>query len=308
MFTQCNSLSDKYEFGYNGKYKDNEIAGIGNSYDYGFRMYNPRIGRFFTVDPLAKKYPWYSTYQFAGNNSIHFIDLDGLEPAAPRSLFPSWMRTGAFGMKHPMAAGKIGTASTFATNISSNAARFARNTGLPESPTREGSHVNAYRHALWQATITKEFGSTIAQAAGYAHEESPRAVDAPFIQTSFTSNELAKADETADLLNNILGRAIGNANPNATMNELASKVLDDFHSNGLNVVVEVRDVNNKIIGYEVQNVKLTDQQYADAKKALNGTDENGKNDEDKKNQEENEKKGEDTQKKENAASTNGPKI
>ena len=48
-------------------------------YDYGFRIYNPSIGKFLSVDPLTKSYPWYTPYQFAGNKPIAVVDLDGLE-------------------------------------------------------------------------------------------------------------------------------------------------------------------------------------------------------------------------------------
>ncbi|PAM93702.1 hypothetical protein B4N84_15610 [Flavobacterium sp. IR1] len=71
--------SDSYRFGYNGKENDNEVMGEGNFQDYGMRNYNPRIGRFFTVDPLAKSFAHYSSYQFAGNTPIQAIDLDGAE-------------------------------------------------------------------------------------------------------------------------------------------------------------------------------------------------------------------------------------
>lgn len=49
------------------------------AYDYGFRIYNPGIARFLSVDPLTKGYPWNSTYAFAENDVIRSIDLDGLE-------------------------------------------------------------------------------------------------------------------------------------------------------------------------------------------------------------------------------------
>ena len=68
-----------YRYGFNGKYKDNEINGNGNQYDYGFRIYNPRLGKFLSVDPLTKSYPWYTPYQFAGNKPIWALDFDGLE-------------------------------------------------------------------------------------------------------------------------------------------------------------------------------------------------------------------------------------
>ena len=70
----------KYRFGFNGKELDKEGMGGGQStYDYGFRIFNPGLGRFLSIDPLFKSYPWYTPYQFSGNKPIHCIDLDGLE-------------------------------------------------------------------------------------------------------------------------------------------------------------------------------------------------------------------------------------
>ncbi len=67
-------------FAFNGKENDNELKGTGNHQDYGFRVYDTRIAKFLSVDPLTKDYPWYTPYQFAGNTPIQAIDLDGLEP------------------------------------------------------------------------------------------------------------------------------------------------------------------------------------------------------------------------------------
>jgi RHS repeat-associated protein len=69
-----------YRFGFNGKEKDKEYGAGGLTQDYGFRMYNPALGKFLSVDPLTASYPWYTPYQFAGNKPIWAIDLDGLEP------------------------------------------------------------------------------------------------------------------------------------------------------------------------------------------------------------------------------------
>ncbi len=74
--------SSAYRYGMNGKEKDDEIEGAGNCYDYGFRMYDSRLGRFLSVDPLTKKYPYLTPYQFASNTPILGIDEDGLEFAA----------------------------------------------------------------------------------------------------------------------------------------------------------------------------------------------------------------------------------
>lgn len=70
----------EYRYGFNGKENDNEVKGEGNQQDYGMRIYDPRLGRFLSIDPLTRDYPWYTPYQFAGNMPISAIDLDGAEP------------------------------------------------------------------------------------------------------------------------------------------------------------------------------------------------------------------------------------
>ena len=73
-----------YRYGFSrklsgGMEKDDEIKGEGNSLNYKYRMHDPRIGRFFTIDPLAAKYPWNSVYAFSENRVIDGIELEGLE-------------------------------------------------------------------------------------------------------------------------------------------------------------------------------------------------------------------------------------
>jgi len=73
------SAANQYRYGFNGKENDNEVKGIGNQIDYDKRIYDPRLGRFYSLDPLQAKFPYYSPYQFAGNTPIQAIDLDGAE-------------------------------------------------------------------------------------------------------------------------------------------------------------------------------------------------------------------------------------
>ncbi|MNU14668.1 hypothetical protein D3C71_27850 [compost metagenome] len=75
----CDENKDRYRFGFNGMEKDNELKGKGNSLDFKFRAYDSRLGRFMSVDPLYKKYPWNSNYAFAENSPIRGIDLEGAE-------------------------------------------------------------------------------------------------------------------------------------------------------------------------------------------------------------------------------------
>ena len=68
-----------YRYGFNGKEKDDELKGEGNHYDYGMRVLDPRVGRFFSVDPLSALYSFLTPYQFASNRPVDGNDLDGKE-------------------------------------------------------------------------------------------------------------------------------------------------------------------------------------------------------------------------------------
>jgi RHS repeat-associated protein len=79
------NLRRVYFYGFNGMQKDDEIKGQGNSYDFGARMYDSRVGRWLTIDPKANKYPDMSPYNAYVNNPIYFIDPDGEEPIKPQA-------------------------------------------------------------------------------------------------------------------------------------------------------------------------------------------------------------------------------
>lgn len=66
-----------FRYGYNGKEEDGEIKGEGNSYDYDARIYDPRVGRFLSVDPQWHETPDWSPYRAFFDNPMYYIDSDG---------------------------------------------------------------------------------------------------------------------------------------------------------------------------------------------------------------------------------------
>ena len=70
-------FSGSYRFGYQGSEKDNEVSGDGNSYTTEFRQLDPRLGRWFSVDPVFQ--PWQSPYSSMDNDPINLNDPMGDE-------------------------------------------------------------------------------------------------------------------------------------------------------------------------------------------------------------------------------------
>ncbi len=73
-----------YRYGFQGQEKDDEVKGEGNSFNYKYRMHDPRVGRFFAVDPMFRSYPHNSPYAFSENRVLDAIELEGLEAAILR--------------------------------------------------------------------------------------------------------------------------------------------------------------------------------------------------------------------------------
>ena len=70
---------------YNGKELDSALQW----YDYGVRMYDPTLGRWHAVDPLAEKYPGMTAYGYCFNNPMRYIDIKGMKPG---DVFPTIKR------------------------------------------------------------------------------------------------------------------------------------------------------------------------------------------------------------------------
>ena len=71
--------TSSYRYSFQGQEVDREWLEGAVSFNY--RVHDVRIGRFLSVDPLTRKYPYWTPYAFSGNRLIDAIEIEGLEPA-----------------------------------------------------------------------------------------------------------------------------------------------------------------------------------------------------------------------------------
>ena len=71
-------IGSNHKYQYNGKELPDDLGYI--QYDYGARWYDPSVGRYTGVDPMAHKMPAWSPYSFCFNNPLIYVDPNGLYP------------------------------------------------------------------------------------------------------------------------------------------------------------------------------------------------------------------------------------
>lgn len=126
--------SNAYRYGFNGKENDNEVKGSGNQQDYGMRIYDPRVSRFLSVDPLAKEYSSLSPYHFASNSPITGIDMDGLE---------FYYTPGGKFLEHLGSSNEVYTADQIKTQQITGADGKVITTKMPQNPV--DLHIDHYK-------------------------------------------------------------------------------------------------------------------------------------------------------------------
>lgn len=249
---------------------------IGELYDEGTglnylnaRYNDPSRGQFISQDPYFWSLPdvvlfdpqLQNSYSYSKNNPINFSDKDGqCGMACVYALYlmsnyiqnssqstPNYVREANFAVKNPAAAYKIGSAYDNGTSrsISAVASNFAINLSKGNLGSGES---NGIRHVMWQAMISRDLGVGTAINAGNAHENNP------FVDLSNRSfNSRESADQTADLLNNQIGRSIYNSNPVGTNIDYARSAIEYMSKNGLYSVSENDNGSFSVIQFKISD-------------------------------------------------------
>lgn len=129
----------EYRYAFNGMETDKEVSGQGNSYTTQFRQYDPRLGRWKSLDPLAGKFPGMSPFVAFNDNPLYFTDPLGLEGDGPGD-------------------GKDGSSEDKAQDVST----VGKGKETLETKTANGDFSDHYfktKGARYKATYNKETGT-----------------------------------------------------------------------------------------------------------------------------------------------------
>ncbi len=74
--TVVDPIAENYKYGYNRKEFEDDL-GV-NWYSYGFRNYDPSLGRWMNMDPVAENAVSWTGYRYGFNNPMFYIDPNGL--------------------------------------------------------------------------------------------------------------------------------------------------------------------------------------------------------------------------------------
>ncbi len=169
-------------------------------------------------------------------------------------------------MSHPYKAYQVGSIIDGGTSISSSASNFAVNlSNGVDGFIKLGPEQNAIRHVLWQAMLTNKFGEHQAKRIGNAHEDNPRA---DITQTIYSMEK--DADQAVDLLNNEIGRNIGENTDDYL--SLPSVVLETYYKEGLWVVSQNEDGT-----FSIGREKISKEQYEQGLSIINQKNQYGLN-------------------------------
>lgn len=112
MTMQTDHMQKDYRsIGYGGKETDDEIKGLDNSYDFDARMYDPRLGRWLSIDPLQSRYASYSPYNYVLNSPMILKDPDGRKVTDSKgnevTLLPSQNKNGSWNVEFQFEEGVL---------------------------------------------------------------------------------------------------------------------------------------------------------------------------------------------------------
>ncbi|HEU4789549.1 MAG TPA: DUF6443 domain-containing protein [Flavobacterium sp.] len=214
------STNQALKYKYNGKeLQDDNIGGSQlNLYDYGARNYDPAIGRWMNIDPLAQKYVNISPYVYVANNVINAFDPDGKKIVFAKNATKEFKQAFKTAIKHLKANKADGIFAklesrketiTIAEGVKGNDSYSSSSKTINWDPskgllTNEGVVISATTalnhegdHALQSVVNPKQYSADLATpVVGYDNKEEQRVIEGSEQETAKALGEIKEGEVT----------------------------------------------------------------------------------------------------------------
>ncbi len=221
------------------------MFGEGNSYYFKYRLEDSRIGRFFSVDPLADKYPHYTPYSFSGNKLINCRELEGKEEL-PSFTISSIFLSETNSLVH--------NSTKTAVDVSKKVAKVVKENVGPIGTTFEVTGIILSAHPL-----TKPEGALLIEAGGYLSkldlsisiiEKSAQGKYKSAVSELLIHNLGSRLDKQIEALNKIGKLDDASASilllTNQGYGKIAEFALENYNSQNMQKVGNVKFDSNKV--------------------------------------------------------------
>ena len=205
-FTPQSTNIGGYRYFFDGQEVDNEVFGENSLFAFEYRMHDARLSRFWSVDPLAAKYPWNSTYAFAENRVIDGRELEGLEVSTVNdnrvAVDPGHGVMGTRNSKvDPGAVGNGFYEKDIVLNIAENINKNLSEWGLETTMTRTGDLTVDKEQISYRISVAHDFNADIFVSV---HANASRNSDAKGFLVCFNPDNPLNGDNSRSLAENIV--------------------------------------------------------------------------------------------------------
>ncbi len=175
-------LADEFRFGFQNTEKDDEVTGEGNSYTTEFRQYDPRLGRWLSLDPILKEHR--SPYDGFNNNPIIFID--------PRGDDDYYNSDGSYNRKMSKQFNNNGSHNIYVLSPDGKS-----KTLLADMPIKTESEKNVFEKVV--SGYARKAGVSGKVRMGYISEEKKKNAEAYTLSKEvFVNNRTGVSDDLSD--------------------------------------------------------------------------------------------------------------